>query len=330
MFLVTLAQKYRPNTFEDIVEQDEVKNKLQEEIKENKLKNAYLFIGQAGISKTTISRIFAHSLNAYVLELDMASHGTAEDMRNLIDNISNKPIGYDYYVVILDEVQAAMSRKDSMAAQVLLKTLEEPPKHCIFILCTTEGDKIIDTIKSRCETYMFAPISYEGIYNRLKYICEQENIKYEANALHRIVKAAKGGMRQAITYLDVINNGNLTEEATYKYFGCGTYDSYFNLLYAICDKDTKRIIDSTKTIDESYIQDFFSFIIDVSIYFNVQNLDLIDIPSACEGELKGFTKEDKDIITTLRDELLNLQYEGKNSPIIRQLFIATILKIIGA
>lgn len=327
---MTLAQKYRPNTFEDIVEQDEIKNKLQEEIETNTLKNAYLFIGNSGVSKTTAARIFAHSLNAYVLELDMASHGTAEDMRNLIDNISNKPIGYDYYVVILDEVQAAMSRKDSMAAQVLLKTLEEPPKHCIFILCTTEGDKIIDTIKSRCETYMFSPISYEGIYNRLKFICEQENIKYEVNALHRIVKAAKGGMRQAITYLDVINNGNLTEEATYKYFGCGTYDSYFNLLYAICDKDTKRIIEDTKTVDESYIQDFFSFIIDVSIWFNTQNLDLIDIPSACEGELKGFTKEDKDIIATLRDELLNLQYEGKNSPIIRQLFIATILKIIGA
>ena len=161
MFLVTLAQKYRPNTFEDIVEQDEVKNKLQEEIETNTLKNAYLFIGNSGVSKTTAARIFAHSLNAYVLELDMASHGTAEDMRNLIDNISNKPIGYDYYVVILDEVQAAMSRKDSMAAQVLLKTLEEPPKHCIFILCTTEGDKIIDTIKSRCETYLLAPISYE-------------------------------------------------------------------------------------------------------------------------------------------------------------------------
>ena len=327
---MTLAQKYRPNTFEDIVEQDEVKNKLQEEIKENKLKNAYLFIGQAGISKTTISRIFAHSLNAYVLELDMASHGTAEDMRNLVDNISNKPIGYDYYVIILDEVQAAMSRKDSMAAQVLLKTLEEPPKHCIFILCTTEGDKIIDTIKSRCETYLFAPISYEGIYNRLKYICEQENIKYEANALHRIVKAAKGGMRQAITYLDVINDGKITEQMANDYFGCGTYDSYFNLLYAICDKDIKRIMQDTKYVNESYIQDFFGFILDVSIYINTDSMEFIDIPSACDGELKGLTHEDKELISILRNELLNLQYEGKNSPIIRQLFIATILKVIGA
>lgn len=327
---MTLAQKYRPTTFEEIVEQDEVKNKLQEEIKNNTLKNAYLFIGQSGQGKTSLARIFANTLNAYTIELDMASHGTAEDMRNLIDTIQYIPIGFSKIVIILDEVQAAMSRKDSMAAQVLLKTLEEPPKHCIFIMCTTEGDKIIDTIKSRCETFIFSPISYEGIYDRLKYICEQEKIKYEINALHRIVKVAKGSMRQAITYLNVINNGTLTEKLANEYFGCGTYDSYFNLLYAICDKDIERIIQSTRYISEPYIQDYFDFIIDVSIYNNTKNINLTDIPVICEKDLKELTTQDKEIIATLRNELLNLQYEGKNSPIIRQLFIATILKIIGA
>lgn len=326
---MVLATKYRPKTFEEVLGRNTTVNILKEEIDGHELKHAYLFMGQAGSGKTTISRILANSINAYTIELDMASHGSAEDMRSLIETVKTKPMGYDYYVVILDEVQASMSRKDSMSAQVLLKTLEEPPSHVIFILCTTEGDKIIDTIKSRCEIFSFNPIHTDFIIERLKYICDKENIKYEDNAIKRIACLAKGNMRQAITYLDTLNyRADITMQSVNDYFGIGEYDSYFNLLYAVCDKDIENIVKYTKNINEAYINDFFSFILDVSIYNNTHNEKLVDIPSSFTEDIDNLSKADKDTVDKLRNELLNLIFEGKNSPIIRNLFVATILKLI--
>ena len=277
---------------------------------------------------TTLSRIFAKNINAYVLELDMASHGNAEDMRNLVETVKTKPMVYDYYVVILDEVQASMSRKDSIAAQVLLKTLEEPPEHCIFILCTTEGDKIIDTIKSRCEIFYFNPISADNIHERLKYICSKEKINAEDNALKRIANMSRGNLRQAITYLDTLNyRADLTMKSVNEYFGVGEYDAYFNLLYAICDNSIEDIMKYTKSANESYINDFFSFILDVSIYNKSHNAELIDIPVSFIEDIDKLNKSDIDTVNKLRNTLLNLIYEGKNSPIIKNLFIASILEI---
>ena len=259
----------------------------------------------------------------------MASHGNAEDMRNLVETVKTKPMVYDYYVVILDEVQASMSRKDSMAAQVLLKTLEEPPEHCIFILCTTEGDKIIDTIKSRCEIFYFNPISADSIHERLKYICGKEKINAEDNALKRIANMSKGNLRQAITYLDTLNyRADLTMKSVNEYFGVGEYDAYFNLLYAVCDNNIEDIMKYTKNANESYINDFFSFILDVSIYSKSHNAELIDIPVSFIADIDKLNKSDIDTVNKLRNTLLNLIYEGKNSPIIKNLFIASILEII--
>lgn len=326
---MVLATKYRPKTFEDVVERDLIVNTLQTEIDRHELKHAYLFVGQSGSGKTTLSRIFAKNINAYVLELDMASHGNAEDMRNLVETVKTKPMVYDYYVVILDEVQASMSRKDSMAAQVLLKTLEEPPEHCIFILCTTEGDKIIDTIKSRCEIFYFNPISADSIHERLKYICGKEKINAEDNALKRIANMSKGNLRQAITYLDTLNyRADLTMKSVNEYFGVGEYDAYFNLLYAVCDNNIEDIMKYTKNANESYINDFFSFILDVSIYSKSHNAELIDIPVSFIADIDKLNKSDIDTVNKLRNTLLNLIYEGKNSPIIKNLFIASILEII--
>lgn len=327
---MNLYNKYRPTTWNDLIGQQNVQNTLQQELAENKIKHSYLFIGNAGVGKTATARIFANSLDAYVIELDMASHGTAEDMRNLIDSIKTKPIGYSYYVVILDEVQAAMSRKDSMAAQVLLKTLEEPPTHVVFILCTTEGDKIIDTIKSRCETLHFNTIDIESIKSRLKQICEEENIQYDADALNIIAHLSKGGMRQAITHLDSINSlyKCATLDKVKSYFNAGEFDIYMNLLYNICDSDIEGVLEICKDINENFIQNFFCFLIDISIYFNTKNIKLIDIPKEFESDISGLSDKDKNIISLLRNEILTLQYEGKNSPIIKQLFIGIILKII--
>lgn len=310
-----LAIKYRPTSFSDVIGQDHIINILQDEINTNNIKGSYLFIGPSGCAKTTTARILANELNSYVVELDMASNGTAEDMRQIVDNL-HMPIGFNKVVIILDEVQAAMSRKDSVAAQVLLKTLEEPPSYVVFILCTTEGDKVIDTIKSRCETFIFNRISPEDIVSRLKYICDKEQIEYKESDLQKVAKYSKGNLRQAITYIDQYKN-NLSAI----HIDNNKLDTYLNLFYAVADKNLSEVVNIIPN-NESFLQGFFTFMLDLGIYIKTGKNE--NIPSIYYEDINKFTIKDRALIDTLINDLLPLQHEAKNSPIIKQLLIATL------
>ena len=142
-----LANKYRPQKLDDVVGQSAITKVLKNELKNNKLRQQYLFVGNTGSGKTTTARILAKAVNGQVFEIDAASHSGVEDIRALIETITIRPMGVDHTVVILDEVHGLSNK----AVQTLLLTLEKPPKHVIFILCTTEADKVPDTIKNRCE-----------------------------------------------------------------------------------------------------------------------------------------------------------------------------------
>jgi len=212
-FIVS-SLKYRPSTFEDIVGQQHVTRTLINSIKENKIPSALLFCGPRGVGKTSSARIFAREINNYskedelsfnIFELDAASNNKADDIRDLIEKVRIPPQKGKYKVYIIDEVHMLSKH----AENAFLKTLEEPPPYVVFILATTEKNKILPTIISRCQIYDFNRIKEAEIVEYLNQICEKENIEFELPALNLIAKKSDGSMRDSLTILDrVVNYSN--------------------------------------------------------------------------------------------------------------------------
>lgn len=211
---VVSSLKYRPSTFEDVVGQEHVTRTLVNSIKENKIPSALLFCGPRGVGKTSTARIFAREINNYsiedelsfnIFELDAASNNKADDIRDLIEKVRIPPQKGKYKVYIIDEVHMLSKH----AENAFLKTLEEPPPYVVFILATTEKNKILPTIISRCQIYDFNRIKKVEIVEYLNQICEKENIEFELAALSLIAKKSDGSMRDSLTILDrVVNYSN--------------------------------------------------------------------------------------------------------------------------
>lgn len=322
---MNLNEEYRPKTFDEVIGQDSIIDALRHDVKDPK--PAYLFCGSSGISKTTCARIFAKEINALVYEVDTASNNSAEAMRNLIENVKQRPLSHDRIVVILDEFHCASQQ----ATQALLITLENPPKHLVFILCTTEVDKVPRTIFNRCKVYEFKPIDSGAIQNRLRFICDKGGFKYDEKALGVVSKMARGSMRQAVAYLEQCSYRDITLANIKETLMADTYDNYFNMLFHVLDKDIVHVISDIHNIvnAQTYIEQFFSFILDVNIYVLTKDFDMVDIPEAYKEELDGLTDSDITIIKRVRDMLVDLQYYGRNNPIVDKLFLAELAKIMN-
>ena len=210
---VVSARKYRPTNFKDVVGQNHVTTTLKNAINNNKVAQSLLFCGPRGVGKTSCARILAHQINGFnndnplnntnnlnIYELDAASNNSVDDIRNLIDQVRYAPQAGKYKVYIIDEVHML----SNAAFNAFLKTLEEPPSYAIFILATTEKNKVIPTILSRCQIYDFNRIEIEDIKNKLKEILNIENIEFDDEALHIIAQKADGAMRDALSILDLI------------------------------------------------------------------------------------------------------------------------------
>lgn len=273
---MNLATKYRPKKFNDIVCQDNVKIVLQNQIDMNEFKQAYLFCGSAGTGKTTSARIFANEINkgeGRIVEIDGASNNGVDNIRNLIDNCKMKSLDGTYKVFIIDEVHMLSIG----AFNALLKILEEPPKGTIFILCTTDPQKIPATILSRVQRFDFKRIPTQRIMNRLTYIIEKENqtrteqIEYTDEALQYIAQLAEGGMRDAITKLDTVLGftQNITSEAVIKCLGLTSTQFILEILDNIIAKEPKNILGAIDTIFlegkdlKLFIKDSIKVLIDV-------------------------------------------------------------------
>ena len=271
---IALPLKYRPMTFDDVVGQEHVVRTLRHAIEANRIANAYLFIGPRGIGKTTLSRIFAKALNCQspngvepcgkctnceeiaaghsldVTELDAASHNKVEDVKPIIESVQFKPTSSKFKIFIIDECHML----SNAAWNALLKTLEEPPPHVRFIFATTEGDKVLPTIISRCQRFDLRRIQTHDIVSRLKYICEKEGISAEEDALLAIARGAEGGMRDALSSLDQLisfKGDKVTEEDALGVFGLVSRSALEGLAGAILKGDTASILESIEMFDSA-------------------------------------------------------------------------------
>ena len=306
MAKITLAVKYRPKTFDDVVEQEAIKDILTEQIETNSFKHAYLFCGPAGCGKTTAARIFANEMNkgkGNPIEVDAASNNGVDNIREIIDNAKRKALDSEYKVYIIDEVHMLSIG----AFNALLKLLEEPPAGTIFIMCTTDPQKIPATILSRVQRYDFSKISLDNIAARLKHIIEEENLTAEVQgsflcedeAIEYIAKLAEGGMRDAITMLDkcLSLSPTLTVESVVKALGTVNYGIHFELLYQLASRGSLKAVEVIETVYNSgkdikqFIKQFQFFVLDVCKYQMFESFKYIAIPELPEYKTK---MEDED------------------------------------
>lgn len=273
----SLAVRYRPKKFSDVVEQGATKAILSYQLKTGEIKNAYLFCGGAGTGKTTCARIFANEINHGVgvpIELDAASNNSVDDVRNIIQQAKTTSLDSEYKVFIMDEVHAL----SNSAWQAMLKILEEPPKKSIFIMCTTDPQKIPKTILSRVQRFEFQRISQAGIQDMLEYILKEETcqaiIDENRQALEYIAKLANGGMRDAITILDkcLSYTVELTPQSVSETMGLVGYDllmqfveNYISRNEEVCLELIRKVYMSGMDL-KLFIKQLTEFVLDIYKY----------------------------------------------------------------
>ena len=303
MAYVALYRKYRPTTFEEVVGQEHIEKTLKNQIKNNRIGHAYLFSGGRGSGKTSTAKILARAVNCLnpkdgnpcnecenckkalsgnlidILEMDAASNNGVDNIRDIREEVEFIPTSAKYKVYIIDEVHMLSIG----AFNALLKTLEEPPEHVIFILATTEPHKIPNTILSRCQRFDFKRISVDNIIKRLKYICDSSNIQIEENAIRLIANLADGAMRDAISILDrCVSDGDeiITEEKIRILSGVPNFEYLYNMTEYILENDVTNILSLTQVlINEGkdlnlFVWELIKFQRDISIIYTTGESDI--------------------------------------------------------
>ena len=279
---IVSARKYRPSTFRSVVGQQSLTHTLKTAIASGRLAHAYLFCGPRGVGKTTCARIFAKTINCEhptpegeacnecpsclafndqrsynINELDAASNNSVDNIRDLTEQVRIPPQTGRYRVFIIDEVHML----SQAAFNAFLKTLEEPPEYAIFILATTEKQKVIPTILSRCQIYDFARITVPDIVQQLQYVCEQESIEAEPAALNVIAQKADGAMRDALSIFDQVaasTEGHITYQSALDNLNVLDYDYYFRLVETFLAGDVMQALLIYKEIrDKGFDSQFF-------------------------------------------------------------------------
>lgn len=337
MEYISLYRKYRPRTFSDVVGQEVVVKILKNSILNNKISHAYIFSGPRGTGKTSIAKIFSKAVNCLnttdgdlcnncenclqnideeidIIEIDAASNNGVDEIREIRNNVKLMPVHLKYKVYIIDEVHML----STSAFNALLKTLEEPPKHVIFILATTEFNKIPSTVISRCQKFDFKKITIKQIEGRLKYILEKENKTLNDDVISLIAKLSDGGLRDAINTLDQVislDKENITTDDVYNLIGDVSEQKIINLLENIVSGNIKETL---KNINEYYEEGKNFINICERLQLLVRNIIIFNntdnyFDKEYEKKLLDFSHIELDYCEEMSNELFNLINELKRT-----------------
>ena len=351
-----LYRTYRPTTFEEVAGQQHIVQTIKNALATGKIAHAYLFAGPRGTGKTTMAKLLAKALNCEhgigcqcneckncvainegthpdVLEIDAASNNSVDEVRDLIDKVKYGTILGRYKVYIIDEVHMMTPS----AFNALLKTLEEPPEHVIFILATTEPHKILPTILSRCQRYDFSKVSDEDIKERIQVVLEKENITYNEEAVNLIISLADGGMRDALSILDQVlaySGDQLNVQDVLDIFALESSEEKIALIHSIINSDINDILRRLSSYIERgtdikrLTNDLLMMLKDVMIYSSSRSSQYLQVLSESQAEeLSDALNPDTtmEMITVLLDTLKDY----KNVTSINPLFEVSLLKLAG-
>jgi len=353
-----LYRKYRPSTFDEVVEQKHITQSLINQIKNNQISHAYLFTGTRGTGKTSIARIFAKAINCEhfnngpcnkcetckilsdptnmdIIEIDAASNNRVEEIRDLREKVKYPPVNAKYKVYIIDEVHMLT---DS-AFNALLKTLEEPPKYVVFILGTTEVQKLPATILSRCLRFDFKLVSNEALEKHVKYIFDDSGIKYENEAVSLIAKLGQGSVRDTLSIADMCvayTNKNVTYNAVVEAIGITNNQVLKELSENILNKNAKNLLNHINDIAKSgknfsmVAKDLVGYFRDIAVVQTCDNYrDILKYPADVIADLESLAKlADVNRVLAVMQSLGSLEQDFRYTQNPRSLFEIVVLGLV--